>query len=65
MDLLIWLTWGLSDRSEDQVKNSLVLVYHWFCRATEGSVYVRACKIRAFQSGKEKELVSSNFHFEK
>ena len=32
MDLLIWLTWGLSDCSEDQVKNSLVLVYHWFCR---------------------------------
>ena len=36
--------------------NSLVLVYHWFCRATEGSVY---------KFGKEEELPSSNFQFGK
>ena len=45
--------------------NSLVPVYHWFFRATEGSVYSRACKSFAFQSGKEEELPSSNFEFGK
>ena len=38
--------------------NSLGLVYHWFCRAIEGSVTVNisSCKIRAFQPEKEEEL---------
>ena len=44
--------------------NSLVLVYHWFCRATDDSVYIRPCKMLAFQSGKEEELPSSNFSLE-
>ena len=65
VDPLIWLTWGLSDCSEDRVMNSLGLVYHWFCRAIEGSVNIRACKIRAFQPGKEEELSSSSFQFGK
>ena len=45
--------------------NPLVLVYHWFCRAIEDSVYIRECKILAFQSGKEEELPSSNFQLGK
>ena len=31
----------------------------------QGSVYIRACKILVFQSGKEEELPSSNFQLGK
>ena len=45
--------------------NSLGLVCHWFCRTIEGSVNITACKIPAFQPGKEEELSSSNVQFGK
>ena len=43
------------------MRNLLGLVYHWLCTAVEVSVYIRACTIFAFQSGKEEKLPIANF----
>ena len=47
------------------MRNPLGLVYRWFCRAIESSVYIRACTILAFQSEKEEELPRANFKLKK
>ena len=60
-DLVDLGTFRLIRRSSEE---STRLVYHWLCRAIEVSVYIRACTILAFQSGKE-ELPSANFQLGK